>query len=86
MKLMHRRYRVKESTIYAQKIKIKTGSGGALKSALHWLREIYCVNCGDPSWKRWERAVCIWLENGEVGCGDIMQEAVKGHAEVDKAM
>jgi hypothetical protein len=32
------------------------------------------------------RPLCIWLENGDVGFGGIMQEAVKGHAEEDKAI
>jgi hypothetical protein len=31
------------------------------------------------------RALCIWLENEEEGCAGIELEAVKGHAEEDKA-
>lgn len=36
--------------------------------------------------KKMGRALCIWLENGDVDFGGVMQEAVKGHAEEDKTI
>ena len=58
----------------------------ALRSMLHLVWTLSCVNYHDPFLQEMEVALCVWLEDNDGDCRDTIEVGVWGYEAEDKAI